>query len=160
MPTITDAAPKHIDAIARLWHDGWHDAHAVIAPHSLARLRTPPSFQTRSATHLPKTRVALSSDQLLGFCISADSELYQLYVAEAARGTGTAQALVTDAETRIAAAGHQTAWLACAIGNARAARFYEKCGWTNVRTEAVDLETSDGPFSLDVWRFEKSVQNR
>ena len=78
-----------------------------------------------------------------------------MYVAPAARGTGAAQALMADAEARIRGAGHGRAWLACAIGNAMAARFYEKCGWVNVGTEVVDLDVPHGAFALKVWRFEK-----
>ena len=49
------------------------------------------------------------------------------------------------------------AWLACAIGNDRAARFYEKCGWTRMGTMINEAETSRGPFSLEVWRYEKQL---
>jgi hypothetical protein len=49
------------------------------------------------------------------------------------------------------------AWLACAIGNARAARFYEKSGWAMARVETVPTETSEGLFPLEVWRYEKRL---
>jgi RimJ/RimL family protein N-acetyltransferase len=62
-----------------------------------------------------------------------------------------------DAEARLTAAGVQTAWLACAIGNLRAARFYEKCGWTRVGTIVSRLETPEGIFPLEVWRYEKRL---
>lgn len=52
-------------------------------------------------------------------------------------------------------AGVQVAWLACDVGNERGARFYGKCGWHRVRTEIYQCETSEGPFPLDVWRYEK-----
>ena len=154
---ITDATTNMIPAIARVWHEGWHQAHNAIAPESLTRLRTLPSFRTRTKTHLPNTRVAYSDERFQGFCISAKDELYQLYVAPNAQGTGTGRALIADCESRIATAGYQTAWLACAIGNTRAARFYEKCGWQNVRTEPIDLETSEGPYTMEIWRFEKAL---
>ncbi|MEO0831487.1 MAG: GNAT family N-acetyltransferase, partial [Pseudomonadota bacterium] len=81
----------------------------------------------------------------------------QFYVVAGARGTGLAQALMVDAEARIRAGGHETAWLGCAIGNDRARRFYEKCGWVCARTEVVDLDTSSGPFPLELWRLEKAL---
>jgi len=90
-----------------------------------------------------------------GFCIVKDDELYQLYVAEASRGAGIAAALVADAETRLAERGVRKAWLACAIGNERAARFYEKGGWQRAGNMTSALETVAGPFSLEVWRYEK-----
>jgi ribosomal protein S18 acetylase RimI-like enzyme len=82
-------------------------------------------------------------------------ELYQLYVAREGRGTGLAAALIADAEDRLAKSGFETAWLACAIGNERAARFYEKCGWRRTGTIVYEAETSGGVYPLDVWRYEK-----
>jgi hypothetical protein len=65
--------------------------------------------------------------------------------------------LIADAEARLAANGVQTAWLACAIGNDRAARFYEKNGWRRVGTMMNQAETLAGNFPLEVWRYEKSL---
>jgi ribosomal protein S18 acetylase RimI-like enzyme len=86
-----------------------------------------------------------------------DDELYQLYVGAAARGSGAAAALVADAEARLARQGVSTAWLACAIGNERAARFYEKCGWQRTATEPYHAEIPEGTLTLDVWRYEKRL---
>jgi ribosomal protein S18 acetylase RimI-like enzyme len=85
-------------------------------------------------------------------------ELYQLYVAAASRGSGVAAALIADGEARLAAAGVETAWLACAIGNDRAARFYEKRGWRRVGTMINQLETPGGIYRLEVWRYEKRLR--
>jgi hypothetical protein len=49
----------------------------------------------------------------------------------------------------------ERAWLACAIGNMRAARFYEKMGWALAGVFESVLQLPDGPFALDVWRYEK-----
>lgn len=68
-----------------------------------------------------------------------------------------AGALLADAEQRLGALGAVTAWLACAIGNARAARFYEKHGWRRVGNMVSQLPTPDGHFPLEVWRYEKSL---
>ncbi|HEX7111578.1 MAG TPA: hypothetical protein VF216_03975, partial [Mizugakiibacter sp.] len=65
---------------------------------------------------------------------------------------------IDDAESRIAAAGFDTGWLACAIGNARAARFYEKQGWRRVGTMISRLEIPTGVFPLEVWRYEKRLR--
>jgi hypothetical protein len=48
-------------------------------------------------------------------------------------------------------------WLACAIGNERAARFYEKSGWRRIGTMVSRLDTANGPFDLGVWRYEKRL---
>ncbi len=55
------------------------------------------------------------------------------------------------------AKGVETAWLACAIGNERAAKFYEKNGWQRVGHRVIQLDIPDGLFPLEVWRYEKNV---
>src|SRR5215210_254687 len=55
-------------------------------------------------------------------------------------------ALLDDGEARLARRGVRTAWLACAIGNNRAARFYEKRGWVRARTMVNRIDTADGVF--------------
>ena len=81
-----------------------------------------------------------------------------MFVSAEARGKGVAQALIADAEKVLAKSGIETAWLACAIGNERAARFYEKSGWRLARNFVSELGTPDGIFELEVWRYEKSLR--
>jgi ribosomal protein S18 acetylase RimI-like enzyme len=152
---VRPANDAEIDQLAQLWYDGWQDAHAKILPAELARLRTLESFRARLAAALPTVRVIGPLGDPLGFCMLKDDELYQLYVGARARGSGVAAALVADAEARLAGRGVATAWLACAIGNDRAARFYEKCGWRRVGTMTNHAETSEGTFALETWRYEK-----
>jgi hypothetical protein len=64
---------------------------------------------------------------------------------------------MADAEACLRESGVRTAWLACAIGNDRAARHYEKCGWLRTRTMTDEVEVPGGTFALDVWRYEKSL---
>jgi len=125
-----------------------------------SRLRTLESFRDRLEAGRASVRVVGSPGAPLGFSMVKDDELYQLYISAQARGTGVAAALIADAEARIAATGFDTAWLACAIGNLRAARFYEKSGWRRVGTVVIDSETSSGSFPLDVWRYEKALAAR
>ncbi|MEM9580797.1 MAG: GNAT family N-acetyltransferase [Pseudomonadota bacterium] len=154
---LRDMAQPDVPVVARIWHEGWHDGHAAVVPASLTVLRVLDSFAARSADQIAATRVGVKDGAVTGFCMVHDDELYQMYVAPEGRGTGLAQALMADAETRIAAAGHRRAWLACAMGNDRAAAFYRKCGWENAGTFPVDLDTSAGAYTLDVWRFEKAL---
>lgn len=154
---VRAAEEAEIGHLARIWYDGWQDAHARILPAELARLRTLESFTDRLHATLPNVRVAGPSGEPLGFCIVTGDELYQLFVSAPARGSGVAAALIADAEARLSGNGVATAWLACAIGNERAARFYEKCGWRRAGTMINRLETSNGTFPLEVWRYEKSL---
>jgi ribosomal protein S18 acetylase RimI-like enzyme len=151
---IRNARDEDVEALAQLWFDGWQDAHAAILPAELARLRTLESFRERLRAALGETRVAGPTGEPAGFAISKGDELYQLYVAASARGTGLAAALVTDALESLRRNNVATAWLACAIGNDRAARFYEKHGWRRMGTMTSELQTPEGVFPLDVWRYE------
>ena len=157
MITIRSAEQTEVDQLAKVWFDAWNDAHAKIVPAELARLRTLESFRERMQKELPNVRVAGSPGEPLGFCIVRADELYQLFVAAQARGTGVAAALMADAEAKLAQSGVETAWLACAIGNERAARFYEKCVWRRNGTMTNEAETSEGTFLLQVWRYEKRL---
>ena len=157
---VRNAEKGEMDQLAQTWYDGWQDAHAEILPAELRRLRTLESFRDRLRDALPHVRVTGPIGAPDGFCIVEDDELYQLYVSEKARGSGIAAALVADAEARLSKAGVKTAWLACAIGNARAARFYEKCGWHRVGVMTSRLPTQEGIFPLEVWRYEKDLLSK
>jgi GNAT superfamily N-acetyltransferase len=151
------AARTEIDPLARLWYDGWQDAHAEILPAELKRRRTLESFRERLQAALADTWVVGPPGAAVGFYILKGDELYQLYVSSPARGSGVAAMLIADAERRLSAGGVTVAWLACAIGNERAARFYEKHGWQRTGTVISQLDTPQGAFALDVWRYEKRL---
>jgi ribosomal protein S18 acetylase RimI-like enzyme len=155
---VRAAEKVELDRLAKVWSDAWHEAHAQIVPAELTRLRTLESFRERLEAALANIRVAGPPGAPVGFCIIKGDELYQLFVSAESRGAGVAAALIADAEARLSASGVETAWLACAIGNERAARFYEKSGWHRAGTMVNQAETSNGEFSLEVWRYEKSVR--
>jgi ribosomal protein S18 acetylase RimI-like enzyme len=154
---LRDAESADVPRLAQIWYDGWQDAHAEILPAELKRRRTPESFRDRLAAGLADVRVAGPVGAPVGFCMRKEAELYQLYVSAETRGSGLAKALVDDAEQKFLEEGIETAWLACAIGNERAARFYEKCGWRRVGVMTSQLPTQEGIFPLDVWRYEKAI---
>ena len=156
--SLREARLEDLETLTRIWHDGWQDAHAAILPAELARLRTCDSFRDRLRAALPNTAVAEEGGEVVGFCILKDDELYQLFVSAESRGSGVAAKLVDDAEARLAGAGVATAWLACAIGNDRAARFYEKRGWRRIGEVVIPVETTEGAFPLRVWRYEKALR--
>src|SRR5215813_2473448 len=154
---VRPAEQSEIDQLARIWYEAWNDAHAHLVPAELVRLRTLESFKERLREGLTDVRVVGPPGQPLGFCIVKDNELYQLFVSAAARGSGVASMLVADAEALLSERGVETAWLACAIGNERAARFYEKCGWRRAGIQVNHAEIPDGTFPVQVWRYEKAL---
>lgn len=156
---VRAAGQGEIDHLAQLWYDGWRDSHEQIVPVELTRLRTLESFRDRLQAALPDIRVVGPFGAPLGFYIVKADELYQLFVTASSRGSGVAAALIDDAEAQLIAKGVETAWLACAIGNERAARFYEKRGWRRVGTMLNQAETSTGTFPLEVWRYEKLLSD-
>lgn len=157
MIVVRKAEPSDLERLTDIWYHGWRDAHLAIVPAALARLRTREQFQDRLHKALACVRVAELPGTPVGFAMLRDDEVYQFYLAAEARGTGAAMVLMRDAEAQLAAEGTSTAWLSCAIGNARAARFYEKAGWVKVRVMVDHTETTEGPFALETWRFEKRL---
>jgi ribosomal protein S18 acetylase RimI-like enzyme len=154
---VRPAESAELDALARIWHQGWHEAHAAIVAPELTALRTLENFRDRLEKDLEDVSVAGSVGTPLGFCMIKKDELYQLYVSAESRQAGVASALIADGEARLFAHGIRLAWLACAIGNERAARFYEKRGWRRAGVIPNVVETSRGEYVLDVWRYEKDL---
>lgn len=155
---VRNASEVDIEPLAALWFQGWHDAHAGSFPAEVAAHRTLDVFRARLRARLPSVRVTGDVGEPTGLCIVKGDELDQLYVAATARGTGVAATLVLDAERAIRANGADTAWLKCAIGNDRAARFYEKCGWRRAGVVVSPLESTIGEILCEVWRYEKDLR--
>jgi ribosomal protein S18 acetylase RimI-like enzyme len=155
---VRPAGADQIDQLARLWYDSWHESHAPLAPPELVSLRTLESFRDRLQAALPDIYVVVdAAGAPLGLCVLRGEELYQLFVSAEARGSGVAAALIADAEARLAERGVETTWLSCALGNHRAARFYEKNGWHKAGTFVIPSETSNGPYPVEQWRYEKRL---
>lgn len=158
MSDVRHATEGEVESLAKIWYDAWLDAHAEILPAALARTRTLENLAERLAEVFEDVRVVGDVGQPLGFSITKDDELNQLYVSVAARGKGVAQKLIAEVEMRLANQGVSTAWLACAVGNDRAARFYDKSGWHIARTFVNELKLPEGTFQIEVWRYEKVIR--
>jgi GNAT superfamily N-acetyltransferase len=126
---VRSADAAEIEHLARLWYDGWHRTHGPLMLPELTRLRTIESFRERLQAALPKVRVVGPLGAPIGLYALKGDELHLLFMSPEAHGSGVAAALIADAEAMLIEHAVETAWLACAIGNNRAARFYEKSGW-------------------------------
>jgi len=154
---IRPAAPADAATIAEIWYRGWQEAHRGRVPDALVRVRTRESFDHRAVDQLHRTSVAELAGRVVGFTMIEDDEVDQVYVAEDGRGTGAASLLLADAERRIAALGHDRAWLAVVAGNARARRFYEREGWSDEGLFDHAAPGPDGPIPVPAHRYVKSL---
>ncbi len=158
MTTIRPAGAADMGAVADLWHEGWHSGHAGHVPDGLAALRTLEAFHARTPARVADTTVAVSDDgALLGFVMVVGDEVEQVFVGPAARGTGLAGVLLTEAERQVSAGGHPSAWLAVVAGNARARRFYEKAGWSDEGDLPYEVTAGGQRFVSPCRRYVKQV---
>jgi GNAT superfamily N-acetyltransferase len=151
------ARPEDIKPTAQLWCDGWHETQAPHVPDRLIAQRTLSSFETRLLEMGDLLRVAGPAGAPIGMCAIRGRELHQLFVAPSGRGTGTAVALLSDAEQRMALAGETNAFLDCLIENEPAKRFYTRNGWVEGDVEIAKLDTLDGGFKLPCLIFRKTL---
>ena len=149
--------PADLPALAHLWHDGWHEAHAAHVPEALVNGRTLDQFRER-VDHLgDSARVIGPAGAPLGFCNIDGDELDQLFVAPAGRGGGVASALLADGEARLAASGTRRAHLFCLPENTRAARFYLRQGWIDSGLQDMQPPAAGPVLRLQCIRFEKQL---
>ncbi|MEL7974380.1 GNAT family N-acetyltransferase [Isoptericola sp. F-RaC21] len=140
-------------AVARIWREGWADAHLGHVPDALAAARTPGSFAERARERVADTTVAARRGVVVGFVMVAGDEVDQLYVDRTARGGDVGGALLRHAEASIRAVGHERAWLAVATGNAAGRLFYARQGWVDEGRFAHRAPVPDGDVEVDCHRF-------
>lgn len=162
-PAEGQAAPDPADdeeTLADIWHTAWHEAHAKHVPDALTKLRTRTDFVRRLSEMRDDTIVDRDAQgSIAGFCVVRGNEIYQLFTAQHARGSGAAQRLIAAGEARIKAAGHTSATLDVIPQNTRAIRFYEKSGWRRDRIGIDTVDTSEGPFELEVLFMVKDLSD-
>ncbi len=158
MTTIRAAGAADMAAVADLWHEGWHDGHAGHVPDGLTAVRTLEAFHARTPPRVADTSVAVAeTGAILGFVMVVGDEVEQVFVGRAARGTDLAARLLDEAERRVAAGGHTSAWLAVVVGNARARRFYEKQGWRDEGDLPYEVTAGGQTWTSPCRRYVKDV---
>ncbi len=154
--TLRAATPDDVEAIATLWHSGWLDAHLGHVPESIRPHRRLVDFRERAPARVHATTVATLASCVVGFVTVHDDELEQIYVAESARGGGTAKALLRHAE-QVIAARFDVGWLAVVAGNTRARRFYARHGWCDTGAFDYAAEITGGTMLVPCRRYEKKL---
>jgi RimJ/RimL family protein N-acetyltransferase len=154
---IRRAAGPDTRVIASIWDSGWREVHLGYVPEPLAEARTPESFVSRARDNIPDTIVATVNDSVVGFVVTVADEVEQMYVDAGARSGSVASTLLGAAEAAIAADGYPGAWLAVIADNARARRFYERCGWRDEGEFLYAASTQDGPVDVACRRYVKPL---
>ncbi|KJF74820.1 GNAT family N-acetyltransferase [Agrobacterium arsenijevicii] len=130
MIEIRRAETADHEKIVRLWHQGWHDAHAALVPSEVLAFRTKDHFALWLKGAQDAFYVATNDAELLGFVSIKGAEVVKLYIGKHNRGTGVAHALLSFAEHLLRDEGISKAELLCTAGNIRAERFYQREGWS------------------------------
>lgn len=131
------------NALVRLWHAGWHDAHASLVPKGVLAWRRPTDFRSWFDPAAEDWFVARGTDPL-GFVTVCGREVAKLYVGQKARGSGVAAALLAHAQAVIGRSGFAEAELLCLDGNWRAQNFYQREGWRLATIFSESLWVPDG----------------
>ena len=154
---LRPGTPADADAVAEVWHRGWHDGHAGHVPRGLTAARTVSAFRARTAAAVDVTTVAEVDGHVAGFVMVVGDEVEQVFVDRPHRGTGLAGLLLAEAERQVAALGHDVAWLAVVAGNSRARRFYERSGWTDQGDLPYEVTAAGETFISPCRRYTKPV---
>ncbi len=126
-------------------------------PEALIAHRELEAFRARVPERLATTVAAQIGTKIVGFVTVKDDEIEQLYVADSVRGSGVADALLTDGERAILAR-YSVAWLAVVAGNTRARRFYERNGWRDASAVSYAAQIANGSLVVPSRRYEKSFE--
>ena len=139
-------AEADIDAVAAIRVRGWQHAYAGLMPQSYLDAMNVADDAARRREHFarggadgPVNLVAEDAHSVVGWAAfgtsreddaqPGDCELYALYVRVERIGTGVGRALADAALSRAAAQGSRRMLLWVLTDNARARRFYERCGF-------------------------------
>ncbi len=151
------AQSEDIAPLADLWFRGWRLGHLDIAPPELAALRTKLSFENRIRESLSQCYVSGPVGAPRTFIRIIGTELDQFYIDPDLVGSGLGKRLMLAAESLMKEQGVFHPHLICAEGNDTAAGFYKSMGWTCGEPIQEDVETTDGPYTVRVFRFEKTL---
>ncbi len=155
--TLRKGSQDDAPAVAEIWRLGWRDAHLGFVPRALVEARTEESFRVRASERVGEMTVAVVDGAVAGFVLVVGDEVEQVYVSASHRGTGVADALMSEAERRVRANGHSRGWLAVVAANGRARSFYERAGWRDEGPFDYAAAAESGSITVPCHRYTKDV---
>ncbi len=152
---IVPLGPAHIEDVARLFHEIWHETQAQLQDPRIARHRDLAFFRRRIVERAARTLVAMDGSRCVGFACWTDDKLNSLFVDSAFRGMGIGGLLCAETEKLMGRGGACSFRLDCLNGNHAAKRFYEAHGWRAESLRILDNETADGVCKVAAWKMVK-----
>jgi hypothetical protein len=73
--SVRAAEPGEVMEVARIWEQGWRDAHSGFVSPELVEARRGDSFATRAEDRLASTLVAVADSVVVGFVMVIDDRL-------------------------------------------------------------------------------------
>jgi GNAT superfamily N-acetyltransferase len=141
-------------AVARLFHDAWHETQAPLQDPVKVKYRGIGFFEDRLRSR-SNTCAAYGNDQLAGFVSWSDDALNSLFVHKDFRNQGVGFKLLKFAEEQMFNVGHARIELKCVYGNTAAKRFYERHGWRADRIAVDEREKPEGVIFSKLWMMVK-----
>ncbi len=141
---IRDASSPDVEAVARLWYEGWHDAHGGLFEADFVAARTVEHFRQRTERPFDRVLVACDGERIAGFAALAGREVDQLYVDRAVRGGGVGTRLLAAGEAVLRSAGVEVVLIQCLVGNEPAAAFYRRRGYRDAGIADLPLWAAPG----------------
>src|SRR5262245_36744249 len=84
---LRPATRQDVEDVARVWHGGWADGHLGHVPEALIGYRTLDGFRASVPRRIARTTVAVLDGRIVGFVMTREDEVEQVYVAREARGS-------------------------------------------------------------------------
>ena len=149
--TIRPMLSSELDAVAKLFHDVWHETQAKLQDPRKAAIRGYDFFKARADMPKVQTLVALQDEAIIGFARWAPGHLHSLFVEQDYRGQGVGEKLCHAVVAANRAEDGGRLKLECVEGNDAARRFYERQGWRVGETiDSID-ETPTGQIVVRHW---------
>jgi GNAT superfamily N-acetyltransferase len=154
---LTPLQVEHVEQIALLYHDIWHETQARLQPPQIAAFRNHAFFVARMKSRAGRGIVATLDSKPIGFASWQEEWIDGLFIDGKYRRQGLGGRLLQETERQLARKGHRELLLHCLAGNDAARIFYEIKGWSVYETIRMPIEHANGSVDVRVWNMSKSM---